>query len=94
MHATPAQPSRIEQAHLRVALAKKAAVVIAAAAFFMVFLLARASHPGQASTSGSSGGSGSSSSRTTDDDYGFDLGSGSVAPSTDDATPDVQSSVS
>ena len=91
--------TRLGLARRRVAGAKRGLAAVTVAGFVAALLLGRESHPGRSSsTSGVAGGGGTTATSTStepgeqDDVFGFDSGSSSPAPSTDE--PQVQSSVS
>lgn len=91
--------TRLGRARQRAAGAKRGLAAVTVAGFVGALLLGRESHPGRTSSpSGVAGGSATTATTTTtqsegeDDFFGFDSGSSSLSPSTDQ--PQVQSSVS
>ena len=91
--------TRLGRARKRAAGAKRGLAAVTAAGFVGALLLGRESHPGRTSSSSGVAGGGATTAVTTgpesddqDQFFGFDSGSSSLAPSTDE--PQVQSSVS
>ena len=84
--------SRIEQARLRAASAKRVLAWAAAGAFAAAVLLARADHPGTAAPATQSDED-PAAALVEDEDDGWEWGGSSVAPSTQ-STPQAQSHAS
>lgn len=88
-------PSRIEQARLRAAAAKRVLAWGSAAAFAAVLVLARVGHPGHAATAPATPATADASVSALFDDEeggGLSFGDGSIAPG--GAAPQIQSHAS